>query len=135
MSRPCHVLRVFTRGDVGGNHLGVVNDLAGLSSAGMQQIATDLAFSETVFIDWDGSVTDPAVRIFTPASELPFAGHPLVGAAWTLSNLGAGTAGNIDTAVGRTNFEVNGASVSIRCSIPITTIASLMCVIPCCQMK
>jgi trans-2,3-dihydro-3-hydroxyanthranilate isomerase len=122
MSRPCHVLRVFTRGDIGGNHLGVVNDLTGLSSEGMQQIATDLGFSETVFIDWGGSGTDPSARIFTPASELPFAGHPLVGAAWTLSNLGAGTGGTIDIAVGRTTFEVDGASVSVRCDIPISTI-------------
>jgi trans-2,3-dihydro-3-hydroxyanthranilate isomerase len=50
----------------------------------MQAIATDLGFSETVFID-RGAGDPPLVRIFTPADELPFAGHPLVGAAWALN--------------------------------------------------
>jgi trans-2,3-dihydro-3-hydroxyanthranilate isomerase len=84
--RDCYVVRVFTRGDVGGNHLGVVPDITGLETEVMQQIAADLGFSETVFLDRTESV--PTVRIFTPAVELPFAGHPLVGAAWVLGRLG-----------------------------------------------
>ena len=52
MSRPCHVVRVFTRGDEGGNHLGVINDVIGISDEGMQAVATELGFSETVFVDW-----------------------------------------------------------------------------------
>lgn len=87
MPRHCYVLRVFTRGDAGGNHLGVVTDISGLSDQAMQQIASDLAFSETVFIIWR-DLNLPKVRIFTPVKELPFAGHPLVGAAWVLSALG-----------------------------------------------
>jgi predicted PhzF superfamily epimerase YddE/YHI9 len=50
-----------------------------------QRVAADLAFSETVFVE------DPArgeLRIFTPATELPFAGHPLVGTAWLLAQEG-----------------------------------------------
>jgi trans-2,3-dihydro-3-hydroxyanthranilate isomerase len=82
-------LRVFTRGSVGGNHLGVVNDVTGLDGAAMQKIAFDLGFSETVFIDWKPG-TVPFARIFTPADELPFAGHPLVGAAWALTVMGPG---------------------------------------------
>ncbi|MDJ0497175.1 MAG: PhzF family phenazine biosynthesis protein [Acidimicrobiia bacterium] len=78
MSRSCLILRVFTRDQLGGNHLGVVTDLSGLDTATMQRIAADLGFSETIFIE-DGAV--PYIRIFTPAMELPFAGHPLVGAA------------------------------------------------------
>jgi trans-2,3-dihydro-3-hydroxyanthranilate isomerase len=85
--RHCYVLRVFTRGDTGGNHLGVVTDTTGLSSGAMQEIAAELGFSETVFVDWpEGS--PPRVRIFTPGAEIPFAGHPLVGAAWVLGALG-----------------------------------------------
>lgn len=81
--RECDVLRVFTREGSGGNHLGVVRDITGLTGERMQSIAADLGFSETVFLDQaDDGV--PSARIFTPASELPFAGHPLVGAAWTL---------------------------------------------------
>lgn len=81
MPRTCLVLRVFTRDQLGGNHLGVVTDLTDLDTATMQRIAADLGFSETIFVE-DGTV--PYIRIFTPAMELPFAGHPLVGAASVL---------------------------------------------------
>ena len=50
--RHCYVLRVFTRGGQGGNHLGVVPDVTGLTRDGMQSIAAELGFSETVFLDW-----------------------------------------------------------------------------------
>ncbi len=86
MSRPCHILRVFTRDGEGGNHLGVVDQLDGLDSATMQRIAAELGFSETVFIE-DGDV--PSVRIFTPEMEMPFAGHPLVGAAFHILESGS----------------------------------------------
>lgn len=83
------MLSVFTRDGVGGNLLGVVTDVSGLSDALMQQVATELGFSETIYIDWrDGGM--PRVRIFTPSRELPFAGHPLVGAGWVLSELSPG---------------------------------------------
>lgn len=88
--RHCYVVRVFTVGDSGGNPLGVIPDATGLTDPAMQHIATDLGFSETVFIEWPpGGV--PELRIFTPAVELPFAGHPLVGTAWILNRLGPGT--------------------------------------------
>jgi predicted PhzF superfamily epimerase YddE/YHI9 len=78
-----HVLRVFVASDgTGGNPLGVFLDGAAVPSGRRQAVATDLGFSETVFVD------DPAaggVRIFTPAAELPFAGHPLVGTSWLLA--------------------------------------------------
>ena len=83
------VVRVFTRGDEGGNHLGVVNDIVGLDSLMMQSIAVELGFSETVFVDWPQGAA-PNVRIFTPGGELPFAGHPLVGAGWVLNMMGPG---------------------------------------------
>ena len=89
MPRGCTVVRVFTRGSEGGNHLGVVTDVTGLSDESMQRIAAELGFSESVFIEW-GSGAIPFARIFTPAEELPFAGHPLVGAAWVLTVLGQG---------------------------------------------
>jgi trans-2,3-dihydro-3-hydroxyanthranilate isomerase len=77
----CTIVRVFTRDGAGGNHLGVIR--CHLQPQLMQEIAADLGFSETIFID----TADPGlpnVRIFTPGAELPFAGHPLVGAAWVL---------------------------------------------------
>jgi predicted PhzF superfamily epimerase YddE/YHI9 len=78
-----HVLRVFVAPDgTGGNPLGVFLGGAAVPERRRQAVATDLGFSETVFVD------DPAsggVRIFTPAAELPFAGHPLVGTSWLLA--------------------------------------------------
>jgi predicted PhzF superfamily epimerase YddE/YHI9 len=78
-----HVLRVFTAPDgTGGNPLGVFLDGRAVPTERRQAVAADLGFSETVF------VLDPPpgrVRIFTPAAELPFAGHPLVGTSWLLA--------------------------------------------------
>jgi predicted PhzF superfamily epimerase YddE/YHI9 len=83
------VLRVFTdeRGNFG-NPLGVI-DASTVPAAERQRIATELGYSETIFIDLphNGSTTAHA-RIFTPATELPFAGHPTVGAAWWLRERG-----------------------------------------------
>lgn len=78
------VVRVFTRGTEGGNHLGIVPRT--LDVARMQEIARAVGFSETIFLDPDAP--EPSVRIFTPANELPFAGHPLVGATWWLARRG-----------------------------------------------
>ncbi len=98
MSRPCHIVRVFTRGDVGGNHLGVVIESAGIQTADMQEIAARLGFSETVFFI-DGAV--PSVRIFTPGREMPFAGHPLVGLTWVLRESGVSSTGQLSCGIGR----------------------------------
>jgi predicted PhzF superfamily epimerase YddE/YHI9 len=78
-----HVLRVFVAPDgSGGNPLGVFLDGAAVPEGRRQPIATDLGFSETVFVD---EAASGRVRIFTPAAELPFAGHPLVGTSWLLA--------------------------------------------------
>jgi len=78
-----HVLRVFTdRDGSGGNPLGVVLDGAAVPDGDRQGFAAELGFSETVFVD------DPElgeVRIFTPGTEVAFAGHPSVGTAWLLA--------------------------------------------------
>lgn len=108
--RHCYVLRVFTRGDVGGNHLGVVTDVTGLEADAMQAIAADLGFSETVFIDRRTEGV-PYVRIFTPAAELPFAGHPLVGAAWALGVVEPGATDRVECGVGEIPFRIEGETV------------------------
>ncbi|HEX5631144.1 MAG TPA: PhzF family phenazine biosynthesis isomerase [Acidimicrobiia bacterium] len=105
--RHCYVLRVFTREEKGGNHLGVVTDVTGIDDAGMQRVALENGFSETVFIDWrDEGI--PRVRIFTPGRELPFAGHPLVGAAWVLGMIGPGTVDRMMCGVGEIPFRMEG---------------------------
>ncbi|MGI9667667.1 MAG: PhzF family phenazine biosynthesis protein [Acidimicrobiia bacterium] len=122
MTRPCHVLRVFTRGDDGGNHLGVINDVVGVSDEQMQETATELGFSETIYVDWTDPHAAPSVRIFTPGGELPFAGHPLVGAAWVLSMLGPGAGNTISTEVGDVGFDVDGDASAVTCDIEISVI-------------
>jgi predicted PhzF superfamily epimerase YddE/YHI9 len=80
------VLRVFVGDDGrGGNPLGVFLDGGAVSEADRQPIATELDFSETVFVD---DRERGEVQIFTPAAEIPFAGHPLVGTAWLLAEEG-----------------------------------------------
>ncbi|HYY02051.1 MAG TPA: PhzF family phenazine biosynthesis isomerase, partial [Mycobacterium sp.] len=89
MSVGVTVLRVFTdsAGNFG-NPLGVV-DAATVERDQHQHIAAELGYSETVFIDMPaaGSTTADA-RIYTPLVELPFAGHPTVGASWWLRSTG-----------------------------------------------
>jgi predicted PhzF superfamily epimerase YddE/YHI9 len=81
-----HVLRVFVGPDGrGGNPLGVFLDGADVAPGRRQAVAAELGFSETVFVD---DRERGAVRIFTPAAELPFAGHPSVGTAWLLRETG-----------------------------------------------
>jgi predicted PhzF superfamily epimerase YddE/YHI9 len=82
-----HVLKVFVGdGGEGGNPLGVFPKGHEVPEADRQAVAADLGFSETVFVD-DASRGE--LRIFTPGTELPFAGHPLVGTAWLLAREGA----------------------------------------------
>ncbi|MFF1877105.1 PhzF family phenazine biosynthesis protein [Leifsonia sp. NPDC058230] len=86
------VVRVFADESGGhGNELGIIRSSA-LTEGREQTIATGLGFSETVFVDAvgandaDGRLA--SIRIFTPARELPFAGHPSVGTAWWLDREG-----------------------------------------------
>jgi len=83
------VLRVFTDPDGNfGNPLGVV-DASSVEPTDRQRIATQLGYSETVFIDLPEPGANTAhVLIYTPATELAFAGHPTVGAAWFLRDQG-----------------------------------------------
>src|SRR5216683_4499460 len=85
---------VFTDRVFGGNPLAVLLDARGLDDTLMQQIAREMNLSETVFLF---PPTRPdcvaALRIFTPAREVPFAGHPTIGTAWVLASHGLGTGG------------------------------------------
>lgn len=89
MRRKFYTADVFTERAFGGNPLAVLPDGSGLDQARMQQIAREFNLSETVFVL---PPEDPAhtrrLRIFTPASELPFAGHPTVGTAFVLAAVG-----------------------------------------------
>ncbi|MEE8493819.1 MAG: PhzF family phenazine biosynthesis protein [Nitrospirales bacterium] len=80
---------VFTDRPFGGNPVAVVPEAMGLSDRELQQIAREMNLSETVFVF---PPTDPAatakLRIFTPTQEIPFAGHPVLGAFFVLAKLG-----------------------------------------------
>jgi trans-2,3-dihydro-3-hydroxyanthranilate isomerase len=86
-----YTLDVFTDRLFGGNPLAVFPDAGRLSGEQMQRIARELNLSETVFIlpeRPEGAPDAWRVRIFTPGTELPFAGHPTVGTAFLLASLG-----------------------------------------------
>jgi trans-2,3-dihydro-3-hydroxyanthranilate isomerase len=83
------IVDVFTDKPLAGNQLAVVLDGKDVPVRLMQRIAREMNFSETVFILPPEKPAHAArLRIFTPASELPFAGHPTIGTAWVLFNEG-----------------------------------------------
>lgn len=85
------VYDVFSDTPFGGNQLAVFPDATDLPEADLQNIAREFNFSEVTFVY---PPQDPAhtakVRIFTPTKEVPFAGHPTIGTAVALSDLGKG---------------------------------------------
>ena len=84
-SHPYRVVDVFTTEPLAGNPLAVFPDAAGFSGATMQKIARELNLAETAFV-LPATRKDCAarVRIFTPAKEMIFAGHPTIGTAFVL---------------------------------------------------
>ncbi|MFD0935899.1 PhzF family phenazine biosynthesis protein, partial [Methylobacterium trifolii] len=86
MARRFVTLDVFTDRALAGNPLAVVLDADGLDPAAMQAVAREFNLSETVFVLPPAEARHRArLRIFTPARELPFAGHPTVGTAVLLA--------------------------------------------------
>jgi trans-2,3-dihydro-3-hydroxyanthranilate isomerase len=78
------VCDVFTDVPLAGNQLAVFTDARDLTSEDMQALAREMNFAETVFVLPPSSDADVRIRIFTPALELPFAGHPTLGSAFVL---------------------------------------------------
>src|ERR1051326_3277247 len=79
-----HIVDVFSSAPFGGNQLAVLPDAAGISIEGMQKIAREFNFGETAFVLPKNDANTYRVRIFTPRTELDFAGHPSVGTACAL---------------------------------------------------
>ena len=124
-----HLVDVFTDRPFGGNQLAVFTDAGGLSAGIMQAIAKELNLSETTFVlPPEDSRNDYRVRIFTPAVELPMAGHPTVGTAFVLAaermieSSGPETAVNFEEGVGTIPVTVewrDGSPAHIRMSQPL----------------
>lgn len=116
MPRRYRVVDVFAERRYAGNPLSVVLDAEGLSTEAMQAIARETNHSETTFVlserERDGAWP---VRIFTPARELPFAGHPTLGtAAVLLDALGAKAPLALDLPVGRIPVDREGDLLWMR---------------------
>ena len=80
------VADVFTDTPLEGNQLAVFTDARDLDELTMQALAKEMALSETVFVlPAQAADADVRIRIFTPAAELPFAGHPTLGSAFVLA--------------------------------------------------
>ncbi|NBO64520.1 MAG: PhzF family phenazine biosynthesis protein [Acidobacteria bacterium] len=80
---------VFTTVRFGGNQLAVFPEAQGLTATQMQQLAREFNYSETSFVfPTEDPAADFRLRIFTPNEELPFAGHPTIGAAFVLTQIG-----------------------------------------------
>ncbi|MEP6931187.1 MAG: PhzF family phenazine biosynthesis protein [Flavobacterium sp.] len=85
MSLPFYIIDVFAENKYSGNQLAVFLEAGNLSSQEMQRIAKEINFAESTFItklDFENNIA--AIRIFTPASEMKFAGHPIIGTSWVL---------------------------------------------------
>ena len=81
-----HLMRVFIGPDgAGGNPLAVFLDGQAIPPARRLAVTAELGYSETVFVD---DLDQGRIAIFVPTSELPFAGHPTVGTAWLLHEIG-----------------------------------------------
>ena len=105
-----YICDVFTDTRFGGNQLAVLPEAQGLSDRKMQQIAREFNFAESTFVFPAEAGQTRKVRIFTPSTEVPFAGHPNVGTAFVLAT--AGEFGPIESSIAVT-FEEKAGLVPI----------------------
>jgi trans-2,3-dihydro-3-hydroxyanthranilate isomerase len=123
MKVPFQTVDVFTDRKFGGNPLAVIPDAQGLSTGQMQSIAAEFNLAETTFVLPPKDPRNTAhVRIFTPKSEMPFAGHPNVGTAFVLARLGrTGDRFVFEEKAGLVPLDLtrkNGAVVAARLAAP-----------------
>lgn len=111
---------VFAPRPMSGNPLGVVLDAEDWPEERMQALAAELGLSETVFVLQPHDPGHAArLRIFTPARELPMAGHPVVGTAWVLATSGRmGSRGLLETGVGPLEVRVSGSVATMTQAAP-----------------
>lgn len=87
MSLPFYIVDVFADKKYAGNQLAVFMDAENLSTEQMQQMAREINFAESTFVTkLDKTNNKAEIRIFTPAHEMQFAGHPIIGTSWVLIN-------------------------------------------------
>ena len=120
------VVDVFTDTALAGNQLAVFTDAREIEPDLMQALALEIGYSETTFVlppEQGGTVR---VRIFTPASEMRFAGHPVLGTAWVLAQPLQRSVIDLETGAGVVPVELDrdesGALVFGRMTQPVATI-------------
>src|SRR5215831_6091130 len=119
---------VFTDRPLTGNQLAVFTDARGLDTETMQALALEIGFSETVYVLPAETEGDARIRIFTPRSELPFAGHPVLGTAFVLGAPLQRDILRLETGSGTIPVELerdeSGAIVFGRMTQPLPTVES-----------
>lgn len=115
-----HIVDVFTDRAFAGNPLAVIPDARGLPEAQLQKIAREFNFSETTFVYPSNSEDgNPHVRIFTPSTEVPFAGHPTIGTAVVLAGGAQRTDLVLDLGVGPIAVAVDGRRAELTTRVPL----------------
>lgn len=115
---------VFTDTPFGGNPLAVFPDATTLPEAQLQKIAREFNFSETTFVfPPDDPAHTARVRIFTPTTEVPFAGHPLIGTALALHDLGRGDVLVLELGVGPIPCSIRAGLARFTTTVPLTVLA------------
>lgn len=118
------VYDVFTETRFGGNQLAVFPEAVGLPEADLQAIAAEFNFSEVTFVCPPGEAGHTAlVRIFTPTMEIPFAGHPVIGTAAALADLGAGPEMVLELGVGPLACRSGKDGIAFTTSAPLEILA------------
>ena len=121
---PYLVVDVFTSRPLEGNQLGVFLDGRPFTDEDMQGLARELKFAETVFLLPPGDGGDVSIRIFTPTTELPFAGHPVLGTAFVVGQALGADSVTLETGAGEVPLELereDGRIVFGRMRQPIPT--------------
>ncbi len=121
---PFVVYDVFTDQPFGGNPLAVIPDATALPDHHLQQIAREFNFSETTFVYPPADPSHSArVRIFTPTQEVRFAGHPIIGTAMALADLGRGPDMVFELGIGPIPVRVSGREAHFTTSAPLDILA------------
>lgn len=115
---------VFTDRPFGGNPLAVVPEAEHLPEERLQKIAREFNYSETVFLYPPENAANTArLRIFTPTMEVPFAGHPTIGAAVALSEMGFGPDLRLELKVGLITAQAGNGAAHFTARQPLDTLA------------
>ncbi len=123
------VVDVFTDTALAGNQLAVFTDARELDAELMQALAIEIGFSETTFVLPAQDGGQARIRIFNPRHEMSFAGHPILGTAWVLSQPLQRGVIDLETGMGIVRVEIerdeSGALVFGRMEQPVPTVRAL----------